>query len=98
MERRSLWARVGDTIAIHAGRMWLIAFHLVWFTVWLVMNVGPRPAFDPCRVEDWRGAPKNPVGMELGRASCRWRVTSPALSVAGWVHSSTMATIPEAPL
>jgi hypothetical protein len=39
-----------------------------------------------------------PVGMELGRASCRWRVTSPVLSVAGWVHSSTMATFPEAPL
>jgi hypothetical protein len=38
------------------------------------------------------------VGIELGRADCRWRVTNPALSVAGWVHSSTMATFPEAPL
>jgi hypothetical protein len=38
------------------------------------------------------------VGIELGRANCRWRVTSPALSVAGWVHSSTVATFPEAPL
>jgi hypothetical protein len=38
------------------------------------------------------------VGIELGRASCKWRVTSPALSVAEWVHSSTMATFPEAPL
>jgi hypothetical protein len=38
------------------------------------------------------------VGMELRRACCRWRVTSPALSVAEWVHSSTMATFPEAPL
>src|SRR5450631_3499673 len=37
------------------------------------------------------------VGIELGRANCRWRVTSPALSVAGWVHSSTVATFPEAP-
>jgi hypothetical protein len=38
------------------------------------------------------------VGIELGRADCRWRVTNPALSVAGWVHSSTMVTFPEAPL
>ena len=38
------------------------------------------------------------VGIELGRANGRWRVTSPALSVAGWVHSSTVATFPEAPL
>ena len=38
------------------------------------------------------------VGIELGRASCRWRVTSLALSLAKWVPSSTMATFPEAPL
>jgi len=38
------------------------------------------------------------VGIELGRADCRRRVTIPALSVAEWVHSSTMATFPEAPL
>ena len=38
------------------------------------------------------------VGIELGRADFRWRVTNPALSVAEWVHSSTMATFPEAPL
>jgi hypothetical protein len=37
------------------------------------------------------------VGIELGRASCRRRVTSLALSVAGWVHISTMTTFPEAP-
>ena len=36
--------------------------------------------------------------IELGRASCRWRVTSLALSLAKWVPSSTMATFPEAPL
>jgi hypothetical protein len=28
----------------------------------------------------------------------RWRVTSLALSVARWVHSSTSVTVPEAPL
>ncbi len=38
------------------------------------------------------------VGIELQRASCRWRVTKPALSIASWVHNSTVATFPEAPL
>ena len=49
LARRSLSARVGDSIAIHAGRMWFIAFHVIWFAVWLVLNIGPsrKPAFDP---------------------------------------------------
>ena len=38
------------------------------------------------------------VGIELRRACCRWRVTVLALSIARWVHISTMATFPEAPL
>src|SRR5215472_15191726 len=37
------------------------------------------------------------VGIELGRVHCRRRVTSLALSVARWVHNSTMATFSEAP-
>ena len=37
------------------------------------------------------------VGIELRRASCRWRVTVLALSIARRVHISTMATFPEAP-
>ena len=37
------------------------------------------------------------VGIELRRASCRWRVTVIALSIARRVHISTMATFPEAP-
>jgi hypothetical protein len=32
------------------------------------------------------------VGIEFRRASCRWRVTKPALSIASWVLISTMAT------
>ena len=40
----------------------------------------------------------SPVGIELRCACGRWRVTIPALSVAEWVHSSTMATFPKAPL
>src|SRR5512132_390702 len=35
----------------------------------------------PGRVEDWR-------------ACCRWRVSRPALSSAGWVHHSPVATVP----
>jgi hypothetical protein len=38
------------------------------------------------------------VGIEIGRANFRWEVTSLALSIARWVHSSTMAAFPEAPL
>ena len=38
------------------------------------------------------------VGIELRRASCRWRVTKPALSIASWVLISTMATFSKAPL
>ena|SRR5215472_256620 len=39
-----------------------------------------------------------PVGRDRARcASCRRRVTSPALSVAGWVHISAITTFPEAP-
>src|SRR5215470_9961705 len=38
------------------------------------------------------------VGIELGRADVRPRVSSPALSVAEWVPSSAMATFPQAPL
>ena len=36
-----------------------------------------------------------PTGRVEGRrACCRWRVSSPALSITGWVHNSTMATFP----
>src|SRR5262249_31916804 len=38
------------------------------------------------------------VGIELGCACCRRRVTILALSVARWVHNSAMATFSEAPL
>ena len=38
------------------------------------------------------------VGIELGRAHCRRRVTSLALSIARWVHNSAMATFSGAPL
>jgi hypothetical protein len=35
------------------------------------------------------------VGIELRRASCRWRVTKPALSIASWDLISTVAQAAE---
>ena len=49
MARRSFSARIGDAIATQAGRMWFIIFHLVWFAVWLSMNLKAKgvSTFDP---------------------------------------------------
>jgi uncharacterized membrane protein len=47
LARRSLSARIGDTIATEAGKMWFILFHAVWFGVWLALNRNPKGAFDP---------------------------------------------------
>jgi uncharacterized membrane protein len=49
LERRSLAARLGDLVASHAGRMWFIGLHLLWFAGWIAMNHGPAGghAFDP---------------------------------------------------
>jgi uncharacterized membrane protein len=38
LAQRSFSARMGDAIATHAGRMWFIGFHAVWFTIWIVLN------------------------------------------------------------
>ena len=48
LERRSVPERIGDTIAAHAGKMWFIVFHIVWFGVWMALNIDPhgRFAFD----------------------------------------------------
>jgi uncharacterized membrane protein len=49
LAQRSLSARIGDAIATHAGKMWFIVFHAVWFAIWLWLNSGSlgRLAFDP---------------------------------------------------
>src|SRR5579863_2310457 len=46
---RSMSARIGDAIASHAGKMWFIVFHVVWFSIWLWLNSGftSKLAFDP---------------------------------------------------
>lgn len=48
LDQRSTSARIGDKIATQAGKMWFIAAHVVWFSVWIAFNmaVGGK-AFDP---------------------------------------------------
>ena len=49
LAQRSLSARIGDAIASHAGKMWFIVFHIIWFSLWLWVNRESRStlAFDP---------------------------------------------------
>jgi len=50
LEKRSVWARIGDTIAIQAGRAWFIALNIACFTGWIWFNLAPsegRAPFDP---------------------------------------------------
>ena len=49
LARRSLSARMGDSIATHAGRMWFILVHALWFAVWIGINMRASglTAFDP---------------------------------------------------
>ena len=49
LARRSLAARIGDGIASHAGKVWFILFHVVWFTFWIVFNLHApvNSRFDP---------------------------------------------------
>lgn len=49
-ERRSRVEKVGDWIARFFGSLWFIAAHVVFFAVWIVLNVRLLPgveAFDP---------------------------------------------------
>jgi uncharacterized membrane protein len=49
LAQRSLSARIGDAIATQAGRMWFISLHVVWFVIWIALNVKSRgtAVFDP---------------------------------------------------
>jgi uncharacterized membrane protein len=49
LRARTLGERLGDTIARHAGRVWFIAVHAVWFGIWIMANTDLLPvrAFDP---------------------------------------------------
>jgi len=49
LEKRTVSARIGDAIAIHAGRLWFLVAHMVWFAIWIPLNLNPHgsAAFDP---------------------------------------------------
>src|SRR5512138_258586 len=47
--QRNAEERVADTITDFSGRMYFVYFHIVWFAVWILINLGNfgiRP-FDP---------------------------------------------------
>jgi uncharacterized membrane protein len=49
LQERSSAERLGDVIATEAGRIWFIILHVIWFAIWLVLNLGwvrRLPAFD----------------------------------------------------
>src|SRR6516165_1827026 len=63
-------------------------------------SIRAEPASLPSQASDMlavRTRQLTAVGIELGRTHLRWRVSSPALSIAGWVHNSTIAMFPKAP-
>ncbi|MEO8096247.1 MAG: DUF1003 domain-containing protein [Acidobacteriota bacterium] len=50
LEDRSRSERLGDLVNQHAGRLWFVITHVVWFAVWIGLNVGILSAgerFDP---------------------------------------------------
>jgi uncharacterized membrane protein len=44
---RSVSARIGDSIATQAGKMWFIFLHAVWFGAWIWFNARGKSGFDP---------------------------------------------------
>jgi uncharacterized membrane protein len=49
LSQRSMFVCLGDAIATHAGKMWFITFHAIWFAAWVVLNLRglSRLVFDP---------------------------------------------------
>ncbi len=46
LAKRTFSDRLGDVIATQAARMWFIVVHLIWFTVWIGLNLWGH-GFDP---------------------------------------------------
>jgi uncharacterized membrane protein len=44
---RSAGERMGDVIARHAGRLWFISVHGIWFGGWILLNSGRIPGIRP---------------------------------------------------
>jgi uncharacterized membrane protein len=50
LESRTRGERAGDAIARHAGKIWFVVMHAVWFSLWIVWNGRAIPgvrAIDP---------------------------------------------------
>jgi len=49
LRARTFSQRISDVIAEHAGRMWFIAMHALWFVAWIALNLGAfgQVVFDP---------------------------------------------------
>jgi uncharacterized membrane protein len=47
--KRSTEERIADAITDFSGRMYFVYFHLAWFTIWIVLNLGlfGSEPFDP---------------------------------------------------
>lgn len=43
LRARSHGERLGDAVARHAGRIWFIGAHALWFTLWISINTGLLP-------------------------------------------------------
>jgi uncharacterized membrane protein len=49
LARRSWSVRISDVIAVQAGKMWFIVAHIMWFGVWMAINMPSKgkATFDP---------------------------------------------------
>ena len=47
LRSRSRAERFGDLVAQHAGRIWFIAVHGLWFSSWIILNSGLMPKLRP---------------------------------------------------
>jgi uncharacterized membrane protein len=47
LHQRSLTDRVSDSITRLAGSSVFILVHIIWFTIWIILNLGRVPAIHP---------------------------------------------------
>jgi uncharacterized membrane protein len=49
LKARSPLERVGDSIAVQAGKPWFVVVHAIWFTAWIALNLPSHQTkpFDP---------------------------------------------------
>ena len=47
LRRRSIGERFGDQVAARAGSVTFALIHVIWFAIWIVLNVGIVPGVEP---------------------------------------------------